>query len=611
MVSRQLLVLTSLFLASASAWAMPRGTIIIRGLNKEMSDVSWEVKGSQVKVMTDRGVRMFDLDDVELIPEIGVVDRDAPPKLPSRLQEKLQRRLTLLPPKGWRPVDFKQPLLAEAYKHPTAEAYLELWISPPGDYEFATEPGRLQNTRISDEAAKSLALRYAEAQRPTFAWAELAGKILLYGKGSIEVFGSEESWRLEEYRLRHGELEFAVAVRVENKTKLTDTSVEELLTRFSFLSPVSSTPERYIDQELGFYMLAPRSSWTLLARPFSRVEPVVATRGSGGDAEVRVEVLPSGTAQGIADDVVQEHKQQNSGFLEVKAVERSTRDGQEVVFYRLDDYPRGRRVLHSFMGLAVKTAAGKLLHFRGMADISDEESAKELRLLLDGVRFLGGDRSALESDLEAARAAADAQACMERNDYSGAISALDRCLQAFPDYVPAILFRAEAKKASGDFSGYREDLELAQRYDPSVEGATGPEAYVEEAKAAERERDYAQACRSWVIAFKKSDDPKHLSSLTKAMSSWWNEIKRGKSTDGLDRQVGEIEEAVEEVDREELVQKQLSTIFTAVANEFKKDKDWSKAFRFANKLKRLGRDYRGQAEQLREQIKTARDRDRK
>jgi len=382
-VSRQLLVLTSLFLASASAWAMPRGTIIIRGLNKEMSDVSWEVKGSQVKVMTDRGVRMFDLDDVELIPEIGVVDRDAPPKLPSRLQEKLQRRLTLLPPKGWRPVDFKQPLLAEAYKHPTAEAYLELWISPPGDYEFATEPGRLQNTRISDEAAKSLALRYAEAQRPTFAWAELAGKILLYGKGSIEVFGSEESWRLEEYRLRHGELEFAVAVRVENKTKLTDTSVEELLTRFSFLSPVSSTPERYIDQELGFYMLAPRSSWTLLARPFSRVEPVVATRGSGGDAEVRVEVLPSGTAQGIADDVVQEHKQQNSGFLEVKAVERSTRDGQEVVFYRLDDYPRGRRVLHSFMGLAVKTAAGKLLHFRGMADISDEESAKELRLLLE------------------------------------------------------------------------------------------------------------------------------------------------------------------------------------------------------------------------------------
>ncbi|MEZ6184997.1 MAG: hypothetical protein R3F62_08315 [Planctomycetota bacterium] len=596
----------ALLLLASGAWCMPSGTVLIRGLRKELNGVEWEVQGDRVKVKTDRGTRWFDMADVELIPDVDSVDRGKPPRLSDEQHRKLQRRLTLAPPDGWVPQQATQPLLAEAYKHPAEQVYLELWITPAGDYEFAKEAGRVSDNRVTEGANDELLLRYAKAQRPTYSWVELGGEILLQGKSKVEVIGSDESWELHELRLRHGGLEFAVAVRVAPKAKLTADEAQALLRCFSFLSPVVESPERYIDHELGFYLLAPHGPWSLLARPFDRERPVRAVRGSE-EAVVDVEVVKAGTPQGIADEVVAQHKKQNSGFLDVKALERSTRDGQEVVFYQLHDYPEGRRVLHAFLGLVLRAPGGELLHFRAVADLSTDAPTRETKLLLEGVRFLDGDLAGLDEDLAAARAAAEAQEHMQRKDYAGAIRPLDRCLEVYPGYVPAILLRAEAKKFSGDFEGYREDLELAQEYNPDLEVASGPEAYVEEAKLAERNRDYGQACRSWATAYGKSSDVNHLNAFTRALTQYWNLLKRDTSED-VEDDVRKVEDVAEPVEREEAVKKVLATVYTTAANDFKKEKDWSKAFRYASKLKGLRGDYRDQAEKLREQIKTARER---
>ena len=129
----------ALLLLASGAWCMPSGTVLIRGLRKELNGVEWEVQGDRVKVKTDRGTRWFDMADVELIPDVDSVDRGKPPRLSDEQHRKLQRRLTLAPPDGWVPQQATQPLLAEAYKHPAEQVYLELWITPAGDYEFAKE----------------------------------------------------------------------------------------------------------------------------------------------------------------------------------------------------------------------------------------------------------------------------------------------------------------------------------------------------------------------------------------------------------------------------------------------------------------------------------------
>ena len=244
--------------------------------------------------------------------------------------------------------------------------------------------------------------------------------------------------------------------------------------------------------------------------------------------------------------------------------------------------------------------------------MGDGAAPEELKLMLSGVRFLDGDKGGLDEDLEAAKAASEAQERMKVKDYAGAISALDSCLDIYPAYVPAILFRAEAKKASADFTGYREDLALAQEYDPSVEGANGPEAYAEEAKLAEAARDYEQACRSWATAYDKSSDAAYLKSFSRALNSYWTELKKDKE-ESYERKVRALEDAAEiqNLDREDEVKKVLASVYTTAANQAKAEKDYSKAFRYASKLKSLRGDYRDQGDKLRDQIKAAKDRDRK
>jgi tetratricopeptide (TPR) repeat protein len=601
------------------ARAEPTGTVELND-GRKWEHVEFEVKGDRLYVKFPNNMGGTDISMAEV--KSMRVDSGPPPGEAStegegdEAQEQgptavdWEGRFRLEPPDGWAAAAPTSPLMRVMLHHKERDATFAVYLRQvSGDWTI--DPATRQLPReVQDDVTRDLTARYARSSNARVTFGTLFDTPVVRVEGAqVVAYGSTTQKKLTELRFRRFGIEYALAYTVTQQDEgALAPGLDALFRSFSFLPAVTISDDEYGDYGHGLALSRPNADWTVAAAPFDDEQPVRLSTADGR-AEVLVQLRPGADAEAVLRALLNK-RQQGSRYFTNSTVSAADQGGVPVKRFQFNDVldKTGRKIL-LFKGLSA-AVGGQVAIFTGMIPQSDVDAKKlegEVDSILAGVRLWDPERlrQSLSKAQDAMAFVSQGSAAAQARRFDEALQKYDQAVQLFPGFARALYLRALAKKELHDFDGSRADLEQAAQLDPSAGyDAELAVTYDGEAKALEDQKNWAEALKIRIRIFRSTKNDPNARKVVADAQQVWSDMKKDTRALQLDRSLTSLERDLRPLNEEAQIATFLATTFREGAQMFMRDKNFSKAKKWAQRAQRVTSDANQtrQADQLLTQI---------
>lgn len=593
-----------------------RGTVVMRD-GRTFKDVKYKVRGKYVTVRRRYGDIPYHMRDIKrLIPASGDTEaaEDAGPT-----NVDWHARFKLTPPEGWDAAKPTNPLVRVMLRHEERDATLSVTVRPvEGTGWSRPKKNSWGSYGVPEDVPRSIQkdmkVLYASQPHVGVGVGSLhTCPVYRVNRYEAQTYRHKTARAQTEIRVQRFGLEYAITYSVASKDEgALKHTIDAVLASFSFLPAMSVEKGFYSDYLRGFSLKNPFETWTLRASPFSESRPL-KVQTTDGRGEITVRVLSGDDPQRAVEAMVAERRRKNPRHFSKNKVWQSKQDGSVVTRFRFRDFRSGQTKLLQFRGFAWKVGEKTML-LTGIAPLSDDDARKiqgEVKQILRGVQL--SDREGFKKRIDRGRSAmkllAQGVEAHKARRHSEAIQRFDEAVKLVPSFTLAYYLRGLAKKSSGDFDGYKQDLEKAGELDPSA-GYTKAldRALMDEAKDAQTRQKWGKALQLWArVLGSDSKSTKARDAVLECGTQYYAQFSQKKR---WKKGVRAIEKHVKRMAKIDQVKRLLHQTYRDAATNLSSIRKFSGAKKYARAIKSLGRrtrdkEIRKDGESLLEQIKAA------